>query len=153
MLRRGAFALVAGLFIAVLLLLPGSSRDASDVTPIDRLVDSSDLIVLARIGGIDQSPMRAELRVMEVWKGETVTEVAVPVDPYREWPASSHLVRGDVLVAFLRRAGDAWSIVEMADAERYQDRAEFLSLKQMVLEAVRLRHERPSSESGRGAQL
>ncbi len=150
-----------GLAVGLLLWVPSVFASASPPGTLRDLVPSSQLIVLARVESERQRPGTdaelnleqtvAHLRILEVWKGPSLSELDVRYLAHKGGPTPPVYTVGRTVIAFLQRdAGDAeWSTVRLSHGTRYPSNARGLAdYRQVVRETAAYEQTARNSPSG-----
>jgi hypothetical protein len=103
-----------GTIVCSLVLIPAAQAAGKIIPPrIDKLVEKSERIVLAKVesvqAGPDQKDRRAKASVKEVWKGSKIETVENRITP-RHRLDSSEAVPGETVLLFLAKEDGDWRI-------------------------------------------
>ena len=144
--------------VSALILFSVSTACHGKAEPLRALVGPAELIVLADVGHVAESPaagpqgrprmppgtdLIAHLIVRETFKGEPLATVDVAFNDHEKWPAPPRYVAGDTVMAFLRRNGQLWTTVGMADGAIVVTEHQLQDVREALVQALELQRQGP----------
>ncbi|HZI93560.1 MAG TPA: hypothetical protein VFE84_04920, partial [Patescibacteria group bacterium] len=127
--------------------------------PLHDLVGPAELIVLADVVHVVEAPavwpqgrprmppgtdLVAQLAVRETYKGRPLARVEVAFNDHQKWPEPPRYVAGDTVIAFLRRDGEVWTTVGMADGAITVTAQQVEHVREAVVQALEMQQQEPS---------